>query len=170
MWADRQSCLQTFNSFVSDTVSLGFILFVCYLFVSVLCESVFVHGFPICRCKISLVFSLCMVNDMEREEGLGKNVFSEMASSRKALKFPVENVSTEISRGTISSHAVSRCINLCFSLFLVFYFLSLWKIEGYWSLSVDVERFLSRTYLPRIRISFTFRSICVVFSFPLASR
>ena len=30
-----------FNSFVSDTVSLGFVLFWCYLFVSVLCESVF---------------------------------------------------------------------------------------------------------------------------------
>jgi hypothetical protein len=32
----------TFNSFVSDTVSLGLNLLGCYLFVSVLCESVFV--------------------------------------------------------------------------------------------------------------------------------
>jgi hypothetical protein len=49
-----------------------------------------------------------MVNDMEREEWLGKKVFYKDASSRKALKLPVENVSTEISRGTISSHPVSR--------------------------------------------------------------
>jgi len=66
--------------------------------------------------------SLWLVNDMDREEGLGKNVFSEMASSRKALKFPVENVSTEISRGTLSSHPVSRCRNLCFSLSYIFNF------------------------------------------------
>jgi len=58
-----------------------------------------------------------MVNDMEWEEGPGKNVFSEMSSSRKALKFPVENVSTEIFRGTLSSHPVSLWKNLCFSLF-----------------------------------------------------
>jgi hypothetical protein len=36
---------------------------------------------------------------MDREEGLGKNSFYKDASSRKALKFPVENVSTEISKG-----------------------------------------------------------------------
>ena len=98
----------SFNSFVSDTVSLGFILFGCYLFVLVLCESVFVQVFPIYHCRISLVFSLCIVNDMEREEGPGKNVFSEMSSSPNLQTFPVENVSTEISRGTISSHPVSR--------------------------------------------------------------
>ena len=98
----------SFNSFVSDTVSLGFILFGCYLFVSVLCESVFVQVFPIYHCRISLVFSLLPVNDMDREEGAGKNLFYKDASSRKALKLPVENVSTEISKGTISSHPVSR--------------------------------------------------------------
>jgi hypothetical protein len=97
---------------------LGFILFGCYLFVSVLCESVFVHGFPIYQCKISLVLSLWLVNDMDREEGLGKNSFYKDASSRKALKFPVENVSKEISKGTISSHPVSRQKNLCYSLYL----------------------------------------------------
>jgi hypothetical protein len=67
-----------FNSFVSDTVSLGFILCWFYLFVLVLCESVFVYGFPIYQCKVSLVFSLWLVNDMDWEGGLGKNVFSEM--------------------------------------------------------------------------------------------
>jgi hypothetical protein len=96
---------------------LGFILFGCYLFVLVLCESVFVHGFPICQCKISLVLSLWLVNDMEREEGSGKNVFSEMSSSPSLQTFPVENVSTEIFGGTISSHRVSRWKNLCFSIF-----------------------------------------------------
>jgi hypothetical protein len=85
----------------------------------VLCESVFVHVLPIYQCKISLVFLLLLVNDMEREEGLEKHVFSENASSRKASKLPVENVSTEISKGTISSHPVSRWKNLCFSLFLI---------------------------------------------------
>jgi hypothetical protein len=49
-----------------------------------------------------------MVNDMEREEWPGKNIFSKNASSREVLKFPVENVSTEISRGTLSSHPESR--------------------------------------------------------------
>jgi hypothetical protein len=49
-----------------------------------------------------------MVNDMDWEEGPGRNVFYKDSSSRKALKLPVENVSTEISRGTISSHPVSR--------------------------------------------------------------
>jgi hypothetical protein len=111
-----------FNSFVSDTVSQWLVLLGCYLFVSVLCESVFVHGFPICRCKISLVFSLCMVNDMDREEGPEKNSFYKDASSRKALKPPVENVSTEISRGTLSSHPESRWKNLCFSLSYIFNF------------------------------------------------
>ncbi|AJB42755.1 hypothetical protein TCARB_1715 [Thermofilum adornatum 1505] len=52
---------------------------------------------------------------MDREEGLGKNVFYKKASSRKALKLPVENISTEIFRGTLSSHPVSRWKNLCFS-------------------------------------------------------
>ncbi len=98
----------SFNSFFSDTVSSGFILLECYLFVLVLCESVSVQVFPIYQCRISLVFSLCMVNDMEREEGSGKNVFSEMSSSLNLQTFPVENVSTEISRGTLSSHPVSR--------------------------------------------------------------
>jgi len=98
----------TFNSFVSDTVSLGFILFGCYLFVSVLGESVFVQGLPIGCINFSLVSSLLPVNDMDWEEGPGKNLFYKDTSSRKALKFPVENVSTEISRGTISSHPVSR--------------------------------------------------------------
>jgi len=54
---------------------------------------------------------------MEREEGPGKKVFSEMASSHEALKPPAENVSTEISKGTISSHPESRWKNLCYSLF-----------------------------------------------------
>jgi hypothetical protein len=81
------------------------------------CESVFVQVFPTYQCKISLVFSLLPVNDMEREEGLGKNSFYKDASSRRLLTFPVENVSTEISRGTLSSHRVSRWKNLCFSLF-----------------------------------------------------
>jgi hypothetical protein len=57
---------------------------------------------------------------MEREEGLGKNLFYKKSTSHEALKFPVENVSTEISRGTISSHPVSRWKNLCFSLFFNF--------------------------------------------------
>ena len=109
----------TFNSFVSDTVSLGFILFGYYLFVLVLGENVFVQGLPMGRINFSLVFSLLPVNDMDREEGAGKNLFYKDASSRKALKFPVENVSTEISRGTISSYPVSRCRNLCFSLFSI---------------------------------------------------
>jgi len=64
-----------------------------------------------------LVFSLLPVNDMEREEGLGKNLFYKDTSSRMLLTFPVENVSTEISKGTLSSHPVSRWKNLCFSLF-----------------------------------------------------
>jgi hypothetical protein len=98
---------------------LGFILLGCYLFVLVLGESVFVQGFLIGNINFVLVFSLCVVNDMEREEGAGKNLFYKDASSRKTLKLPVENDSTEISRGTISSHPVSRCRNLCFSLFLI---------------------------------------------------
>jgi len=69
------------------------------------------------RINFLLVFSLLPVNDMEWEEGPGKNLFYKDASSCKALKFPVENVSTEISRGTISSQPVSRWKNLCFSLF-----------------------------------------------------
>jgi len=64
-----------------------------------------------------LIFLLWLVNDMEGEEWLGKKVFYKDASSRKALKLPVENVSTEITRGTLSSHPVSRWKNLCFSLF-----------------------------------------------------
>jgi hypothetical protein len=87
---------------------LGFILFGCYLFVLVLGESVFVQVFPTYQCKISLVFSLLPVNDMEWEEGLGKNLFYKDTSSRRLLTFPVENVSTEISKGTLSSHPVSR--------------------------------------------------------------
>jgi len=55
-----------------------------------------------------LVFSLLPVNDMEWEEGLGKNLFYKDTSSRRLLTFPVENVSTEISKGTLSSHPVSR--------------------------------------------------------------
>jgi hypothetical protein len=54
---------------------------------------------------------------MEREEGPEKNLFYKKSSSRKALKLPIENVSTEISKGTLSSHPVSRWKNLCFSLF-----------------------------------------------------
>jgi hypothetical protein len=65
---------------------------------------------------------LCMVNDMEREEGLGKNSFYKKSTSHEALKPPVENVSTEISRGTLSSQPVSRWINLCFSLSYIFNF------------------------------------------------
>jgi hypothetical protein len=48
-----------------------------------------------------------MVNDKDWEEGLGKSLFYKDASSRKALKPPVENISTEIFRGTLSSHPVS---------------------------------------------------------------
>jgi hypothetical protein len=59
---------------------------------------------------------------MEREEWPGKKVFYKKASSRKALKLPVENVSTEISRGTLSSYPVSRWKNLCFSLSYIFNF------------------------------------------------
>uniref|UniRef100_A0A7C1CFG5 Uncharacterized protein n=1 Tax=Thermofilum adornatum TaxID=1365176 RepID=A0A7C1CFG5_9CREN len=58
---------------------------------------------------------------MDREEWLGKKVFYRKASSRRAITFPVENVSTEISRGTISSHPVSRHKNLCYSLFIKVY-------------------------------------------------
>jgi hypothetical protein len=87
---------------------LGFILFGCYLFVLVLGENVFVQGLPMGRINFSLVFILLPVNDMDREEGLGKKVFYKKSTSRKALKLPVENISTEISRGTISSHPVSR--------------------------------------------------------------
>ena len=85
-------------------------------------ENVFVQGLPMGRINFSLVFSLLPVNDMNREEGAGKYLFYKDASSRKALKFPVENVSTEISRGTLSSHPVSRCRNLCFSLSYIFNF------------------------------------------------
>jgi hypothetical protein len=49
-----------------------------------------------------------IVNNMDWEKGPGKNLFYKDTSSYKALKFPVENVSTEISRGTLSSHPVSR--------------------------------------------------------------
>jgi hypothetical protein len=85
-------------------------------------ESVFVQVFPIGSINFSLVFILLPVNDMDWEEGPGKNLFYKDASSRKALKFPVENVSTEISKGTLSSHPVSRCRNLCFSLSYIFNF------------------------------------------------
>jgi hypothetical protein len=112
--------IYTFNSFVSDTVSLGFILFGCYLFVLVLGESVFVQVFPIGSINFSLVFILLPVNDMDWEE-----------ASRKALKLPVENVSTEISKGTISSHPVSRHKNLCYSLSIYFLFLS-WEMMTAW--------------------------------------
>jgi hypothetical protein len=98
---------------------LGFILLGCYLFVLVLGESVFVQVFPIGCINFSLVFILLPVNDMDREEGLGKNLFYKDTSSRKALKLPVENISTETSKGTISSHPVSRHKNLCFSLFSI---------------------------------------------------
>jgi len=66
---------------------------------------------------------LLPINDMDWEEGLGKNLFYKKSTSRGALKLPVENVSTEISRGTFSSYPVSRCRNLCFSLFFnIFWF------------------------------------------------
>jgi hypothetical protein len=80
-------------------------------------ESVFVQGLPIGCINFSLVSSLLPVNYMDWEEKPGKNLFYKKSTSRKALKFPVENVSTEISRGTLSSHRVSRWKNLCFSLF-----------------------------------------------------
>jgi hypothetical protein len=115
--------LTAFNSFFSDTVSLGFILYWFYLFVSVLCESVFVYGFLVGRINFVLVFSLWLVNDMERGEGLGRKLFYKKSTSHEALKLPVENVSTEISRGTLSSHPVSRYRNLCFSLFFNIFWL-----------------------------------------------
>jgi hypothetical protein len=68
--------------------------------------------------NFSLVSSLLPVNDMEWEEGPGKNLFYKDTSSHKVLKFPVENVSTEISKGTLSSHPISRRKNLCYSLFI----------------------------------------------------
>jgi hypothetical protein len=83
----------------------------------VLGENVFVQGLPMGRINFLLVFSLLHVNDLDREEGPGKNLFYKKSTSRKALNFPVENVSTEISKGTISSHPESRWRNLCFSLF-----------------------------------------------------
>jgi hypothetical protein len=64
--------------------------------------------FPYEYINFVLVFSLWLVNDMEREEGLGKNLFYKKSTSHEALKLPVENVSTGISRGTLSSHPVSR--------------------------------------------------------------
>ena len=78
-------------------------------------ENVFVQGLPMGCINFSLVFSLLPVNDMEWEEGPGKNLFYKDSSSRKELKLPAENVSTEISRGTLSSYPVSRWKNLCFS-------------------------------------------------------
>jgi hypothetical protein len=62
---------------------LWFILLGCYLFVFVLGESVFVQSFPIYQCKVSLVFPLRLVNDMNWEEGPGKNLFYKDASSPK---------------------------------------------------------------------------------------
>jgi hypothetical protein len=97
----------------------------------VLGENVFVQGLPIGCINFSLVFILLPVNDMDWEEGLGKNLFYKDTSSRKALKFPVENVSTEISKGTLSSHPVSRHKNLCYSLSTYFLFLS-WEMMTAW--------------------------------------
>jgi hypothetical protein len=110
---------------------LGFILLGCYLFVLVLGESVFVQVFPMGRINFSLVFILLPVNDMDWEEGAGKNLFYKDTSSRKALKLPVENVSTDISKGTLSSHPVSRHKNLCYSLSIYFLFLS-WEMMTAW--------------------------------------
>jgi len=83
---------------------------------------------------------LLPVNDMDREEWLGKKVFYKKSSSRKALRLPLENVSTEISRGTISSHPVSRQKNLFYSLSIYFFEKaspSCWVVlvffEGYYS-------------------------------------
>ena len=98
-----------------------FCLSVIYLFL--FCVKVF-----LCKCfslSTLILFyfsSLLPVNDMEREEGSGKNVFSEMSSSPNLQTFPVENVSTEIFRGTLSSYPVSRWRNLCFSLSYIFNF------------------------------------------------
>jgi len=78
--------------------------------------------FPYEYINFVLFFSLWLVNDMEREEGLGKNLFYKDISSRKASKLPVENLSTEISKGTLSSHPESRWKNLCFSLSYIFNF------------------------------------------------
>jgi len=61
----------------SDTVSLGFILFGCYLFVLVLGESVFVQGLPMGCINFSLVSSLLPVNDMNWEEGQGRTYFTK---------------------------------------------------------------------------------------------
>jgi len=72
------------------------------------CESVFVHGFLVGSINFVLVFSLWLVNDMDREDGLGKNLFYKKSTSHEALKPPVEKVSTEISRGNLSSHPESR--------------------------------------------------------------
>ena len=142
----------SFNSFVSDTdarhvhaprtykklsIHSFLILFlwglfcwgVIYLFLC--CVKVF-----LCKCfslSTLILFyfsSLLHVNDMDREEGLGKNLFYKDSSSRKALNFPVENVSTEIFRGTLSSHIVSRCRNLCFSLSYIFSFIRVCKVFG----------------------------------------
>ncbi len=85
-------------------------------------ESVFVQVFPIGSINFSLVFILLLINDMYWEEGLGKNLFYKKSTSHEALKLPVENNSTEISRGTISSQPVSRWKNLCFSLSYIFNF------------------------------------------------
>jgi hypothetical protein len=72
-----------------------------------------------------------MVNDMDQEEEPWKNLFYKDTSSRKALKLPVENVSTEISKGTLSSHPISRRKNLCHSLSIYFLFLS-WEMMTAW--------------------------------------
>jgi len=67
-----------------------------------------------------------MVNDMDREEGPGKNLFYKKSTSRKALKFPVENVFTEISKGPFPPTPYH---DGKISVFLFRDFLSLWKIE-----------------------------------------
>ncbi|AGT34426.1 MAG: hypothetical protein QXX32_06150 [Thermofilum sp.] len=45
---------------------------------------------------------------MDREERPGKNLFYKKSTSHKTLRLPVENISTEISRGTLSSTPVGQ--------------------------------------------------------------
>jgi hypothetical protein len=75
--------------------------------------------------------SLCMVNDMDQEEEPWKNLFYKDVSSRKTLKLPVENNSTEISRGTLSSHPVSQRKNSVIHFSLRSIFLS-WEMMTAW--------------------------------------
>ena len=77
-----------------------------------------------------LVFILLLVNDMEREEGLGKNLFYKKSTSHEALNLPVENNSTEISRGTLSSHPYHD-VEISVFLFICFCCMVLVLEEGY---------------------------------------